>query len=268
MRIEDVVTRFQQDGWCIVEGVIPEDKVGAVRDSVIKTVTEHEGGEPDEGGVTNPVRRGLINYDQSFAPYLADEHIVGTATALWGKFVKITITTPVVRMPGTKPTGWHADWPFNQSHPVVIKEPFPDFPMLMTVIFMLSPFTEETGGTMLAPASHRSLRDWNEHFGDNKLSPHQSQTQAIAPAGSVLMFDSRMWHSVPANRSDKVRAGVTVRYAPWWLNMNVMMPGHPEREFMVGEDGTQERNMQPPLRRDVFDSLPENVKPLFRHWVR
>lgn len=268
MNVSNVISHIQQDGWCIIEGVIPDDEVKAVRDSVVKTVEDHGKSKPDKVGVTNPLSRGLINYDQSFAPYLDDHHIIGVANHLWGKYVKITVTTPVTRMPGKPYVGWHADWPFNQTHHVNIKEPFPDTPMLMTVIFMLSPFNEKTGGTMLVPGSHRARRDWNGDYGDSPLSPHQSQIQAIAPAGSVLMFDSRMWHSVPVNRSDKVRAGVTVRYAPWWLNMNVIMPGHPEREFMVGDDGMEERNMQSPIKLSVFNSLPEKVKPLFIHWVR
>ena len=146
MQIEDIVARIKQDGWCIVEGIIPDDEVGAVRDSIVKTVDAHEDSPPDEFGVTNPARRGIINYDQSFAPYLANKYVMGVAEELWGKFVRITITTPVLNRPGGKPTGWHADWPFNQTHPVVIKEPFPDTPMYMTMIYMLSDFTEENGG--------------------------------------------------------------------------------------------------------------------------
>ncbi len=69
------------------------------------------------------------------------------------------------------------------------------------------------------------------------------------------------------NKTDEIRVGVTVRYAPWWLNLNVILPGRPEREYMTAEDGTKERNMQMPVPRDVFDSLPEDVQRLFRHWV-
>ena len=267
MQIEDVVARIKQDGWSIVEGVIPDDEVGAVRDSIVKTVDAYEDSPPDEFGVTNPARRGIINYDQSFAAYLANKYVMGVTEELWGKFVRITITTPVLNRPGGKPQGWHADWPFNQTHPVVVKEPFPDTPMYLTMIYMLSDFTEENGGTLIAPGSHRSLHDWTTHYGETKMDPHPSQLQAVAPAGSALMFDSRMWHAVPVNKTDEIRVGVTVRYAPWWLNLNVMLPGRPEREYMTAEDGTKERNMHMPVPRDVFESFPEDVKPLFRHWV-
>ena len=264
---QEVVARIRQNGWCIVEGVIPEAEVGRVRESIVRTVAAHKDGPPDEVGVTTTASRGLVNLDQSFAPYLADERILGTATELWGDFVRITITTPVLNPPGGSPRPWHADWPFNQMHPVAIKQPFPDFPMLMTVILMLSDFTAENGGTLLAPGSHRSLHDWDERYGESRVAPHHSQVQAIAKAGSALLFDSRTWHSVPTNQTTEVRVGVTIRYAPWWLNLNLMLPGSPEREYMTGPDGDPERNKLLPMPRGVFDSLPSNVQPLFRHWV-
>ncbi len=82
------------------------------------------------------------------------------------------------------------------------------------------------------------------------------------------MFDSRMWHAVRTNDTDQPRAGVTVRYGPWWLNVNPLVPGSPEREYMVDKQGEPEAKVVYPMPQAVYDSLQENVKPLFRHWVR
>ena len=130
------------------------------------------------------------------------------------------------------------------------------------MIYMLSDFTEGNGGTLLAPGSHRALYD---HDQETRMEPHPGQTQAVGPAGSALMFDSRMWHAVPVNKTNEIRVGVTVRYAPWWLNLNCIIPGRPEREFMTDPDGNKERNIQFPLPREGFNSLPKEVQPLFLH---
>ena len=87
MEIKDALVRIKRDGWCVVEGIIPENEVGSIRESVVKTVDFHEHSEPDEFGVTNPSRRGIINFDQSFAPYLANNYVMGVADELWGKWV-------------------------------------------------------------------------------------------------------------------------------------------------------------------------------------
>ena len=90
--------------------------------------------------------------------------------------------------------------------------------------------------------------------------------QATGDAGSVLMFDSRLWHATATNRSDKPRIGMPVRYAPWWLNLDVLRPGSDERSRMVDEVGARESEVTL-LPKDVFEGLPEDVKPLYRHWL-
>ena len=59
---------------------------------------------------------------------------------------------------------------------------------------------------------------------------------------------------------------VAVRYAPWWLNLDVLQPGTVERFHMVHKPGKHE-TLQPPMSTNVYSSLPEDVKPLFRHAV-
>ena len=80
------------------------------------------------------------------------------------------------------------------------------------------------------------------------------------------MLDSRIWHATAANTSDEARVSVVVRYAPWWLNTRVLMPGSAERERLLGTSGRTE-NEQPSLPHEVYDGLPVETKPLFAHWV-
>lgn len=73
-------------------------------------------------------------------------------------------------------------------------------------------------------------------------------------------------HAAAVNRSSAPRVGLVVRYAPWWLNLDVFKPGSVERRRMVDEKGRRENEVLPvPLH--VYEALPVNVKPLFRHWV-
>ena len=97
-------------------------------------------------------------------------------------------------------------------------------------------------------------------------SPYPTEVQATGKAGSVLLYDSRLWHAVAPNQSDRPRVAILVRYAPWWLNLNPTMMGHPEHEMMVVErEGKNYEN--PPIDRNVYESLPEDVKSLYRHFV-
>jgi hypothetical protein len=79
-------------------------------------------------------------------------------------------------------------------------------------------------------------------------------------------MDSRLWHATAPNITDEPRVSVVVRYAPWWLNTRILMPGSPERQMVVDEPGLTD-NEQPPIPPDVYARLPDEAKPLFRHWV-
>ena len=77
------------------------------------------------------------------------------------------------------------------------------------------------------------------------LAPSSREMQACGKAGSVLVFDSRLWHATAPNRTDRPRVGMAVRYAPWWLNLDVLMPGSDERKRMVEETGSRENAIHP-----------------------
>ena len=131
---------------------------------------------------------------------------------------------------------------------------------------MLSPFTEETGATIIVPGSHRQPNNPTGDIGVDPMDTFPSEIRATGDAGSVLLFDSRLWHAISHNVSDQPRVGMAVRYAPWWLNLDILMPGSVERTRMVDETGGMD-NVVVPVPRQVYDGLPKNVKPLFRHWV-
>lgn len=264
MTLDQTLLHLKIDGWCVVEGIIPEDKVGAVHESVERSTVAHR--NPNAPGGIGHVP-GFIRYDQSISPYLADRRILGLAEALLGEHVRVSFTTATINYPGNQRGGWHGDWPFNQNNAGHIPAPYPDATMHLTTLWMLSPFTVENGGTLIVPGSHRSNNNPTGNNGVDPSKPYPTEMQATGPAGSVLVMDSRMWHATAPNRSDQPRTSVVVRYAPWWLNLDVLMSGSDERARIVDEAGKTENNV-PPIPPDVYDAFPEDVKPLFRHWVR
>lgn len=80
-------------------------------------------------------------------------------------------------------------------------------------------------------------------------------------------MDSRMWHATSPNRTGVPRVALAVRYAPWWLNLEVLRPESDERARMVTEAGRRE-NEVPSVPPEVYEGLSERVKPLYRHWIR
>ena len=171
-------------------------------------------------------------------------------------------------MPGNARGYWHADWPYNQTNASHIPAPYPDAVLHLSTIWMLTPFSAETGGTLVVPGSHRWPR--NPAAGDmpevDNEDVYPTERHVEGRAGSALVYDSRLWHAVAANRSDQPRVALIVRYAPWWLNLNPTLFGRPEHQAMVVETGGKNYEMEP-LDREVFERLPGQVQPRYRHWV-
>jgi len=210
---------------------------------------------------------GVINYDQSFAAYLADSRVLGLAKILLGPNIRLSFTSAIINEPGKQRTTWHADWPFNQNNACHVPAPYPDCIMHLTALLMISPFTEANGGTLVVPGSHRFPNNPSDsNLGIDPTQAYPTEHRVIGPAGSMVIFDSRLWHCPPANPSDTVRVALGVRYAPWWLNLEPLNPQSDIRQQLVEEPGLEE-NEVPKLSVQVYESLPESVRPLLRHWV-
>ena len=279
MALADRLRQFEMNGFCVIRNVVPPDVVDNIRESVARVQAEHS--SESEAALANTRSRGhrvgnrgvgslrqVINYTQSFAPYLADRRIMGLAESLFGDHVRISCTDCVINHTGNDRGYWHADWPYNQTNASRLRAPYPDVTMHLSTIWMLSEFTAENGGTLVIPGSHRSAL--NPSVGDmeeiDRDAPYPTEMSITGPAGSVFVADSRTWHAVATNRTDKPRVAMIIRYAPWWLNLNPTIIGTPEHTQMVVETGGKNYEMEL-IRPEVYEALPEDVKPLYRHCV-
>ena len=280
MRAVDALRRqIERDGLCVVEGLIPAGEVQAINAELLAALEGNR--ERSAGELAKTRSRGhrigtpgvavlkqAINEVQSFAPYLADRRVLDIVEASFGAWARSSCTDCVANMPGNARGYWHADWPYNQTNASHIPAPYPDAVLHLSTIWMLTPFSAETGGTLVVPGSHRWPR--NPAAGDmpevDNEAVYPTERHVEGSAGSALVYDSRLWHAVAANRSDHPRVALIVRYAPWWLNLNPTLVGRPEHQAMVVDTGGKNYEMEP-LDREVFERLPGEVQPLYRHWV-
>jgi ectoine hydroxylase-related dioxygenase (phytanoyl-CoA dioxygenase family) len=264
MDLDQSLSGIQTNGFCIIEDVIPASQCKDVRDSVLATVEQDRGNYNPETAVG--FLPGVINHNQSFAPYLADQRLLGMADRLLGHGVRISFTSAIVNQPGNARGRWHADWPFNQKNAGHIPPPYPDAVLHLTTLWMLSPFSEENGGTLVMPGSHRTLTNPTAGNGVDRTDPFPGEMKVCGRAGSVLVLDSRLWHATAPNASEQPRVALAVRYAPWWLNLEVLRPESQERKRLTSATGKSD-NKVPSVPQEVFKRLPDEVQKLYQHWV-
>ena len=260
MTLEEKLLALQIEGFYVEEGVVPEDRVAAIRRSTEATIDEGAG--KIQGST-------FLNFNQSLAPYLADERILEVARTLLGPSARIISTSGNRQeaQPGARPAppgGYHSDWPWGNSGASFVQAPLPDVMINLTTFWMLSSFTRENGATVVVPGTHRAANNPNGNADLARARPTEMQVEA--PAGSVLVFDGRLWHKGGVNGSHRRRVFWGVNYAPWWINCHARRP-HSVEHRIQAEAGHVPAGHWPYIKAEVFDALPDHVKPLLRHWV-
>jgi hypothetical protein len=264
--IDQWVEQIRAEGFVVIPNIIPAaecDDVSARLQVVAKRWRRTEAfNKLDVSHVP-----GLINFDQTVARYIADDQVLAVAEKLLGKNLRVSFTTLQTNEAGKERSEWHADWPYNQWNACHLPAPYPDLVMHLTSLLMISPFTEQNGGTLVVPGSHREPNNPTDPtLGIDLHGAHPNEFRVTGSAGSMAIFDSRTWHAAPANPSNKPRISVGVRYAPWWLNLEPLDPNSELRRQWVDEPGLHENDQQR-LRQETYESLPEKAKPLYRHWL-
>jgi hypothetical protein len=92
-------------------------------------------------------------------------------------------------------------------------------PVPKRVVHACSLRLADSNSTVVTAAQHRDPR--NPRGADDAVdggAPIPGEMQVRASAGSVLIQDSRTWHSTATNPSDAPRTSIVCRYCPWWLS--------------------------------------------------
>ena len=93
-----------------------------------------------------------------------------------------------------------------------------EMPLLLNTLVMLDDFTAENGATFLLPGSHKhAAKPSDEEF-------YNHAKQAIGPAGSILIFNSNVWHAGGNNVTDRPRRSVTPMYSKPFIKQQFDYP--------------------------------------------
>jgi hypothetical protein len=85
-------------------------------------------------------------------------------------------------------------------------------------LVMLDDFTEENGATHFLSGSHRlSDRPGEEDF-------FTRATRAVGQAGSIVMFNSNLWHAAGVNRSGAARRALTIAFTRPFVKQQLDYP--------------------------------------------
>ncbi len=212
--LEPAFGSLERDGFAVVPDVLSEETVARVRSRLVEVARFERAAGIDhdpkwEDGPRNQRVFGLLNKGAEFVELV--EHPVALAMMehlLDPSFLLSSITANITG-PGGHPMNLH----YDQGY---VPQPWPPFPLVANIIWMLDDFTAENGATRFVPGSHRE-----DHAGwsSDAMSRRAGETIAVGGrAGSFVCLDGRVLHQTGANTtSDELRHGVIAYYCQPWI---------------------------------------------------
>jgi hypothetical protein len=190
---------LRDQGWTLFRDLITPAQLAAAREAIDALAASGTGIHASEQHyhAVNLVARAAVFRDIAVHPLL-----LATMEGLLGADCILSSCNLGARRPGGERQGLHRDtaiWGPSLPHL--------DIPIGIQTAWCIDDFTLANGATHLIPGSHVRA----------DASPEEASIQAVAPAGSVVAFDARLFHAGGANRTDAVRRGVLTFYIRSWL---------------------------------------------------
>ena len=204
-------------GFTILERVLTEKEANEMREVLIRCDRE-VGTERTTRGTARHVRN-LPTLDPVFLKTLDHLRVLPVLEHFLGETLILgSLNSRIVR-PGDGYQQLHSDIPQEMLNM--------DSPVMMNTVWMLDEFTSEIGATRCVPGSHKSgLREPPETLELKHVA------EAIAPIGSVLVFNGQTWHGGGKNTGTINRHALFGHYRKRMLAFQVdPHDGFPEEWF-------------------------------------
>jgi ectoine hydroxylase-related dioxygenase (phytanoyl-CoA dioxygenase family) len=219
----DWASALRDDGYCVVPGLLPARQVEALDEELSARFARTPFAQGPFSGPRTKRFHGLLKRSEGAAALVAHPLVLAIAEEIllpYCESLQLNLTQAIELHPGAGAQVPHRDqdmWAGEKGRTEY----------LLNIMWPLTPFTAENGGTVVWPASHRGS-------GERILPVSDSVSPEIGP-GDALMFLGSTLHAAGANRTLASRRGIIVSYCLGWLkpyeNMWLTYPPEVARNF-------------------------------------
>lgn len=201
--IDLYVEEIRTNGFTIIEGVLSDKELKKYRKKIDNIYNQQK----SELGVKNlkslnekNMCRMPLKYDDYFINIATKKIVLDIVEKFLGEFYILNLQNAIINTPNEEhhQSSWHRDLPYQNY---VISNP-----LSINALFCIDDFSVETGGTIVVPYTHKT-----EILPSDRYIEKHSVT-AIAKAGSVIVFDSMLFHKAGYNSSNIIRRAVNHQY--------------------------------------------------------
>ena len=203
---------MKERGWVVLEGLLPTDLVGRMACDIELAYKRCRAiqARNNISDITEYTVHHLVGQESSFLDYLEGQYVDAYLRQHFsGPFI-LNSFGGAINMKGSR----------NYAHGIHrdVRTFTREYPLIINTLVMLDQFTEDNGATYLLSGSHHL----EEKPDDEYFFTHAEQ--ALGPAGSVLLFDSNVWHAAADNLTDAPRRSVTPMYCRPYIKQQFDYP--------------------------------------------
>jgi ectoine hydroxylase-related dioxygenase (phytanoyl-CoA dioxygenase family) len=210
-------------GYTVIEDVLSEEELTLYRNELdrIYAIQENELGKSFLKQINEEyLARALSAYSILYTELACKENMISLVKRVLGDYFIIHLQNGIINMPNEEhhQSSWHRDLPYQNwisSEPIGVN-----------IFYCLDDFNAQTGGTILLPYSHKVPFLPSDEY----VAKHGIQVEV--KAGSVLFFDSMLFHRAGYNSSNNIRRGVNTLYGRAILRQQIDLPSIMPTEFI------------------------------------
>ncbi|MFF0458580.1 phytanoyl-CoA dioxygenase family protein [Nocardia africana] len=194
---EKIRAQLDNDGFALLPGILSADEIELMR----KRIAALSAAEGVQAGSEFRREAGtdrlsdLVNKDSIFDVCFTHATVLAAIRHILNDF-KLFALNSRAALPGQGHQVLHADW----TDPLDA----PDDYQVCNSIWLLDDFTAENGATRVVPGTHRRGRRPSEELAD-PAATHPDEVLLLAPAGTVVVFNSHLWHGGTRNTTKEPR---------------------------------------------------------------
>jgi len=213
--VPDVLRGLQDTGYATVTGVLSEEFIQQTRTAMFRAqeqIWREVGKERLDRAGELGVLRCMFKFDSLFFRYLEVPEALAVIDATVGRTAILHTQNGFILpsaprlQPGTIfQNSFHRDFPRHLN----------GYLASINVMFAIDEFTEDNGGTIVVPGTQQ-----RETPPAIETMNRQGVT-ATCPAGSMLVFDSTLWHAAGRNRSGRDRLAINHQFTRSYIKQQI-----------------------------------------------
>lgn len=227
---EQALEELRIQGFTLLPNMIPQDELVETRqhlDALLQKDINDYGKEELLKIRELGTLRFMLAHDPYFIEFANRRSVMELVESVLGDTCILHLQNGIVLVPSEK----HQQGAYHQDFRLWLN----GYDVSLNTFCLIDDFTVENGGTIVVPGTHML----EERPSDEYLQ--RNQIQINGPAGTIMLFNSRLWHRGGDNRTTQPRRAINMQYTRAFIRQQVDYANTlPEEDYTKLPERTQQ----------------------------